>query len=285
MAKNAISDPEQGGLPATEDDYDYESDAGLGTQDLRQADISLPFWKLLQSNTPEVKRLDPAYIVGAAEGLWCDTLRREVYKSFLFVPSDSHVRFLEWQDRDATGKLIADHGINNMVLEDAVSTEIGIWTRPNGHIIVPTPTIYGIVVAAQREDSSTAEMRLKAVISMAGTAAKVARKWSNTMKAIQMPKRGGGFYTPPSFFAVYTIGSTGASNDAGQSWALPTVDKQGVTNKMFPDAYQLAKDYHLEVKAENDKVRARMEAGGHTPIDYPIKETGSPALTDEEIPC
>jgi hypothetical protein len=50
-----------------------------GTENLNTSDIRLPGLRMAQSNTPQAKRADPAYIQGLLEGGLFNTTTREVY--------------------------------------------------------------------------------------------------------------------------------------------------------------------------------------------------------------
>lgn len=50
-----------------------------GTENITANDVKFPALKIAQSMSPEVKRLEPAYIEGLQEGMFFNTITREIY--------------------------------------------------------------------------------------------------------------------------------------------------------------------------------------------------------------
>lgn len=231
----------------TTTDYDWEGDAGVGMEDVKTSDISMPMWKLAQSNSPETKRMDPAYIPGAVEGRWIDSLRRTVCDRFVFVPVRYMTRYIEWKTRDSGGGLVKDWGLDDSVLSYCQEDDYGKYVRKdNDNEVFPTPTWYGLVMATIELKDGVEEYTdapaLKAVLSMTGTQAKVSRKWLNGATAITLPRRDGKLFTPPLYYCAYKVGSIGQKNDQG-SWTIPTVDRYGLTQQLYPEVAPLAKEF------------------------------------------
>jgi hypothetical protein len=227
--------------------YNWEADAGKGLEDVQASDLSMPIWKLGQSNSPETKRMDPAYILGAAEGRWIDSLRRTVCDRFIFVPVKYMTRYIEWKPRLSGGGLVKDWGLDDSVLQHCNGDEVGRYTRrDNDNEVFPTPTWYGLVMATIElkgdQEESTPQPALQAVLSFTGTQAKVSRKWLNGATSLSLPRGNGSMFTPPLYYCAYKVGSIGQSNEHG-SWAIPTVDRFGLTGELFPEVINRAKEF------------------------------------------
>jgi hypothetical protein len=270
MAKNPT--PTEETLPvagAMPEAYDYESYAGQGLEDVRQSDLSLPLIKLLQALSPETRRTDPLYLEGAAEGRWLDALRREVFDEFLFVPVRYQTRYVEWKTRKDGGGLVQDHGLDDSILRNCTSDEVGRYMTDSGHEVIPSPTFYGLVVGMiPKIGQPPIVCNNRAVVSMTGTQAKVARRWLNSITSIQIPSKTnpGSYYTPPMFAGTYKLGSIPQSNDQG-AWSIPTVERVAWTDpKFIQDAVAFAK---LTGEARAGNSIAQQEGKGRAATQLP----------------
>src|SRR5271156_6194944 len=70
--------------------------SGAGFEDVRASDMALPLFKLLQSGSGECKRSEPTYVPGALEGMWFDTISKEMFDAIDFVPCRMATHYIEW---------------------------------------------------------------------------------------------------------------------------------------------------------------------------------------------
>lgn len=245
-------------LPST--GYDWEQDAGIGQEDVKSTDLSLPIWRLLQSNSPECKRMDPAYVIDAAEGRWLDTLRREVCDSFLFVPCRYQTQVIRWKPRDSGGGMVRNYGLDDSVLKECEQDNVGRYHHPSGDEVIPTPTWYGLVMQTTFNGTPRDVPAFRAVLTFTGTQAKISRKWLNSAHALLIPGKNGALFRPPYYYLTYSIGSIGQSSEKG-SWAVATVDRHGLTGNLWPDVVPLAKDFAELTKSQDvmDNVAQQMD--------------------------
>ena len=85
---------------------DYEGDTGAGFENVSQADTSIPFLKLLQTGSPEVKPKDEGYVKGAVAGMMMNSVTKELYdgdQGMIVIPTLSKHCFVEWVPRDKGG--------------------------------------------------------------------------------------------------------------------------------------------------------------------------------------
>lgn len=81
MAKNEIVKTEKDKILAVV--HDYGDDAGSGYENMSPEDMVIPWWNLLQSNSPAVEQETPA---GAAAGLYLNSVTNELVKKEIGVP-------------------------------------------------------------------------------------------------------------------------------------------------------------------------------------------------------
>lgn len=66
-------------LTSTTSDDELGALAGMGNENVTRDNMATPFLILLQSGSPQAKRLEPAYIPGAEEGMFFNTVTRKLY--------------------------------------------------------------------------------------------------------------------------------------------------------------------------------------------------------------
>lgn len=200
--------------------------AGAGLEDVRPDDLAMPMFRLLQSLSPETKKSDPAYVQGASEGQWFDTVGRGAYDSIIFIPARYVTHYIEWKPRKEGGGLVANHGSDRAVLNTCRrDPETGRDITPEGNEIVPTATWYGIV-ATGIVDGKEIPLNKQAVITLSGTQQKVSRKWVSDAASIKLQDKTGRMFTPPLFSMAYKLSSVPTKNDQG-SWSLASFERAG----------------------------------------------------------
>ncbi len=203
--------------------------AGAGLEEATAKDMALPFFKLLQSLSPEVRRSEAQYIEGAQEGQWLDTISREVYDKLIFVPCKFVTHYIEWHTRKNGGGMVKNHGTDQSILRTcARDPDTGRDVTREGTEVIATGTWFGLIIQAER-GGETIPMLKRAVLTMSLTQQKASRRWVSDIGSITLtdPKTGNVF-TPPIFAMSYVLGSAPTKNDQG-SWFLVTVDRAGWT--------------------------------------------------------
>jgi len=92
---------------------DMSADAGAGLEYVDPAGLSLPFYKVLQSGSPETKRANEKFIPGAAEGMILNTLTGELFdgdKGIRGIICSIQKRELEWAPKaEGLGRPVASY--------------------------------------------------------------------------------------------------------------------------------------------------------------------------------
>ena len=176
-----------------------------------QSELAIPFIRLLQDLSPQVKSRDPEYIEGAQPGMILLQSSGQLIdgeKGINIVPIMKQRSITEWVPRKEGGGFIADHGNDLSVLEDNPRNEEGKRLTPDGHEIVDAMQYFVLII--------TDEGIEQAVLNFGGMSWKAARQWNtfmaNTLKVMNGDKR---VPSPPTFAGVYNLTTRPDSNDKG----------------------------------------------------------------------
>jgi hypothetical protein len=295
MAKTPVT-VENNKLPA---EFDYSADAGSGFEDVTANDLVLPFWKLLQSAHDETKRSEAAYIKGAAEGLWLDTVTKRLFRDIVVVPVKFVTHYIEWKKRIDGGGLVRNHGTNRSILDTTHRDEkTGRDTNDQGHEIITTATWFVLVISGKEINPSIAddegtetELMTRAVITFSSTALKASRGWISLAQAMIRRDKDGVAYHPPLFAMSYLLTCVGTRNDLG-SWVLPVVKQAGWIEDYSRGTMilQQAREYHkLAAELHQTVVTPRSEessngSGGRTREYNPRGNQDADKPLAEDIP-
>lgn len=97
----SIPEKPPAGLPVGLEDYG--EDTGKGMENLGADELVVPFFSILQSNSPQCDNTNPQYLPGAQPGMFIDTATRELFNTFTFVPCHRAHNFVRYIPRDAGG--------------------------------------------------------------------------------------------------------------------------------------------------------------------------------------
>jgi hypothetical protein len=232
-------------VPAVEDNefakYLVEN-AGAGGEDLTASDFVQPFWKLLQSLSPECDRSAPEYVPGAAAGCWFDVSSREVFDSVLISIARPRTEYIEWKTRAEGGGFIQNHGKNDNAFHAArVDKGTNAHITPDGNEIVQTGTLYAVVVGGKYAGDSqyTTTLCRRGIFTFTKSAFATYKQ----INASCMSRR---VYNPPtrSFVNpdvcgwIYELTSQGRSNEKGR-WSVPMWNEFGRLDMRGEDGKEL----------------------------------------------
>ena len=228
---NQVTEKKNGALAT----FDMEADAQQGAQNISQADLALPFLKILGQLSPEVNKRDGKYVEGAEPGKIINTVTNQLYDSLQVIPCNYKRQYIEWQDRGtSTGAPVAIHEADSDIVSQTTRGKDYKDRLPNGNYLDNTASHFVLTVG---DTPSTA------LISMKSTQLKVSRKWNSMMMGIKMQGKNG-LFTPPTYSHIYKLSTVQMSNDKG-TWFGWDVAKVGpVTDKAI---YDMAKNFAVSV--------------------------------------
>jgi hypothetical protein len=203
-------------------------DAGAGFEDVTQADLALPLFRILQKLSKELDQSEPDYIEAAREGWWLDTTTKKLYVSLLVVPCKFVTHWIEWKTRKAGGGLVQNWGADNSRMYVSTRDDSGRLITPEGTELIETPTWFCYVLAG----FDAIEKKMTAIgnpglFTFPLTQQKVSKQWLTSARALkEFSPDGRHAYTPALYSMVYKIGAMPTKNDSG-SWMLATVTRVG----------------------------------------------------------
>lgn len=237
-------------LPASMADMEAYADAGL--EDADADAFAIPFLQILQSNSPQVKRSDPAYIKGAQEGMIVNTVSGELFNTddegIQIVPCHYRRAFTAWVPRDHGGGFRGEVAPNDPVLGEAERDTSGkLWHAGNGLEYLDTRYHYVLLV---RSDGSYEP----ALITMSSTQIKKSRQINTRLNNFRAQGSKGKF-TPPTFGLLLTLHTASEQKD-DYTWFgwRPDFSETGLRllsldNEAERELFFAGRDFRDQVKA------------------------------------
>lgn len=273
MAKKAVAKREDPGLPASLAE-DMMADAGAGFENVTTEDLAIPFLRIVQSTSPQLKSRDPEYIEDAREGDIVHTVTKQIWKGakgVIVVPCAYTFHLIEWRPRESGGGFVAAYSRNDPNIPQTTRNDKGEEITHDGNILVPTGEHFCLVV---HEDGTFEPV----VIAMSSTQLKYSRKWNSLANGIQIPTKAGP-KTAPMNSHRYLMVTKGESNEHGDwsSWSI-TLDR--MLNNDEVALYHAANSFRDSVLS--GKVQAKHQViDGEPTEEESYREGGG---SDEDIP-
>jgi hypothetical protein len=199
----------------TEVDYSQYSGSGFENQD--NSDIQVPFLRILQELSPEVKSVEKGGIEGAEVGMLFNTVTQECYDAVHFVPSVTKHIYNEWIPIKQGGGFVGTYEVTDKFVIDAQAAakannlDFGQLPTEEGNELVETFDVYGILVAENNEP-------MPCIISFTSSKIKVYRKWMSGIRMFVLNTPSGKL--KPDLFAHYVkITTQDEKNKAGQEYS------------------------------------------------------------------
>lgn len=237
-------------VPAELNDL-FAAQAGVGLEDMTQADRVTPFLGLIQGLSPQVDRTKPQYIAEARTGDLFNTVTREVYTNetggLRVIPVLFQKVWNQWIPRKEGGGFLGSYSDKDLKNPIFVPPSSADYDGP-----ADTIETANHFVLAQSKDGSWQP----AVISMKVTQLKASRNW-NTQTTIAASK-----YKAPIWARIYRITSVSQQNDQGTFFNYKIDDIEFVTKELFLLADSFRKDVQAGI-ARADMTKAE-DAGVET---------------------
>ena len=211
----------------------FEADIGVGFEEVTSSDLQIPFVRIIQALSPQLKKNDPAFIAGASQGDIFDTVTNKVWGAedgVLVLPVFFAMKFLEFVPRNQGGGFLGEFSADSNEVRTAVrDKDSGMELLTNGNELVRSAQHYIKIV---HEDGNLEN----AIVDMKKTQLKKSRLWLSMM---MMQKHNG--KTLPSFANTYRLKSVEDGNDKG-SWGSWSISLEGRVSSL--EAYNDAKELH-----------------------------------------
>jgi hypothetical protein len=235
-------------LAVTALEDDLLADAGRGFEEASRDAYAIPFLRVLQDLSPQVKSKMTGYIKGAKPGQIFNTVTQALQDAAMVVPCYYQQTFIEWKPRSKGGGLVAvyDPSVGAAMAAKAVR-DGGKSVLPNGNELMDTRSHFVLLV----HPDGTYE---QALIALSSTGIKTSRRWMSQMRAATVEVRGRTI-NAPMFAYAYPLGVEEQANDKGSWFQFTVGEKERVLDA---DLYRAARDF------------AQMMAGGAVKVDYSV---------------
>ena len=214
--------------------------AGEGV-DYETSELQIPFIRVIQALSPQIKKSDAAFIKGAEQGDLFNTVTGEVWKGeegINVIPCYQETKHLEFTPRDQGGGFVGELPGDPNILK---TTRQGAKeTLPSGNELVKSDQHYCMVL---NKDGSAQP----AIVDMKSTQLKISRRWKTQIAMQKIPDKNGVMRTPALFATIWNLKTVEESNDMG-TWYNYTIEK-----------VDLVKDKNLFIDAKN--FRSSVESG------------------------
>ena len=215
--------------------------AGEGV-DYETSELQIPFIRVIQALSPQIKKSDAAFIKGAEQGDLFNTVTGEVWKGeegINVIPCYQETKHLEFTPRDQGGGFVGElpAGDPNILKTTRQGAK---ETLPSSNELVKSDQHYCMVL---NKDGSAQP----AIVDMKSTQLKISRRWKTQIAMQKIPDKNGVMRTPALFATIWNLKTVEESNDMG-TWYNYTVEK-----------VDLVKDKNLFIDAKN--FRSSVESG------------------------
>lgn len=207
MTRKALAEKKET-LPAYLKGMDGVEDAGLENAD--KDSYAIPFLKILQSSSPQVKKTDGRYIQGAEEGTLLNTVTQEVIdpkkEQLYLIPVYYRRAFMEWTvNAGGSGDYVQEHSPTTPLQNNTERDDKNRDILPNGNQLADSRYHYVLLI---RADGSYEP----AVIAMQSTQIKKSKR---LISDIDMKRKSKGVPMPA---LMYHVGVEGESKEENSWW-------------------------------------------------------------------
>ena len=218
-------------LPSA-DVVDIFAEYGGEGLDYDTSELQIPFVRIIQAMSPQVKKSDPAYIAGASQGDVFNTVTGQFWpseKGVTVIPCYQETKYLKWRPREQGGGFLGELPKDDPDISR--TTRVGAKeVLPDGNELVKSDQHYCLIVDEDGVPSF-------GIVDMKSSALKVSRRWKTQLKmlTVKHPKTGA-LVVPPLFGTKWKLTVVEESNDQG-SWFNWSVANDGyVKDKEILDA-------------------------------------------------
>ena len=237
----------------------FEGVKDTGWDEVEAEDLSIPFIRILQSGSPQVKKSDGAYIKGAEEGDFYNTVQNCIYKGdegITVIPCYYSRRYIEWVPRTKDGGgFVASYAKTDPIVKTTTKNEKGADILPNGNELVNTAHFFSLML---NPETGAPEHVL---ITMSSTGLKKGRTWNSMAHSKTYVNSEGRTEIQPLMAHLYTLTTVPESNASGAwfNWKIEHARPLNLAIAMEEGYFDMGVLFAKSVKA--DEV---------TPVDQPI---------------
>lgn len=215
-----VSEP----VPTALAKIDYAAATETYQDEFDRSSLQIPFFRVLQSNSPELDPSEAKHIEGAKVGQLVNTVTGETFSAVEIIPVHHYATGMEWKLREAGGGFVQDLGLDgyNRALTLTSKNEKGQDVLPNGNQIVRTEVYFVFII---RPDGSVDQ----GMLSLTSTQLKKARQLNSRAKTLRT--------TYPDGSVTPRTGADGISQVPtplyANAWKLTTAQESNEKGKWY----------------------------------------------------
>ncbi len=246
---------------------DFGDDAGAGFEDVTKEEYSIPFIRILQTNSPQC---EPGVMPGAKPGMFINTATGELFEpgTVTFIPVHREHDFCEYIPRDQGGGFKGRRPVDDpLVIElQAKQGQFGKLQTPDATELVETFYLYGLWLVDG--------MLSRVVIGFSSTQVKKYRNFITRAMGIQYLNGEGHAIRPPLWAHRWKLGTVGEKNKKGSffGWTI-TLDGEKPLDALVPMKsawYAAGKEFYEMIKAGVARAQAPDREPGADEDEIPM---------------
>jgi hypothetical protein len=245
-----LARPQTGTALATEADNEamnalLTQDANRGYEEATKDAFAIPFLRILQDLSPQVKSKMTGYVPGAEPGMIFHTITKELLESVRVIPCYYSQTFIEFVLREkknaSTGSgFVAAHPADTPLALRTVRDSQGRSILPNGNQLVDTRQHFVLLV---RDDGSCDQ----ALISMSSSQIKASKNWMTRSRTPLLHPNGSiRVAQPPLWARSYVFGVAEQANDKGSWYGW---DLREAQDNFVLEHYHLARAFNAQMRS------------------------------------
>ncbi len=194
-----------------------KDDTVEGFEEISSATMAIPFVKVLQSLSPQLNRNEPGYIPEAEEGMFFNTVTKQLFRNTIKVIVLKFERvFIEWLPE--RGGFLNYHSPENAE-RLAVDKTFGKWKTVDGNSLQENYVYFVLIVGRESEGVI--------VLSLSSTFIKIAKEWNRLMTTHIMDN---GERAKP-YYVIWKLKTEYQTNDKGNWYTFKVAMETYINEK------------------------------------------------------
>ena len=257
MASKKVAELESSEVAVFDDDSLLSG--GTGLEEASAGDYAIPFLRVLQSMSPQLKKSDGQYIAEAQEGNFFNSVTNKVYDGdtgVLIIPCAYKKKYIEWIPREKGGGFVSDQH-DSAELAKCTKDDSGKFIMENGNQLVETAEYYSLIA---EEDSAPEQV----LLSLTSSQLRFSRRWNTMLNKATVNTAVGETVQAPMLAYTYRLTSIPQSNDQ-YSWMGLSVERAHPTSmslaKIAMEFMKAARQGEVNVQQEQESAVSNTEEG------------------------
>lgn len=218
--------------------------------DYDTSELQIPFVRVIQALSPQIKKNDSAFIKGASQGDAFNTVTGDYWngeEGFEVVPCLQQTKYLEFIPRDqGGGGFVGELSADDPNIARATRTG-GKEILPNGNELVKSDQHYCMLIGSDG-------LYQPVIVDMKSTQLSVSRRWKTQIAMLKVKDAQGVLKTPALFGTVWRLTTVEQSNDMG-TWYNWSVEKV----KMIDDEALIQEAINFRKSIQKGEAKAVVE--------------------------